>query len=129
MKEKLYTIPLNDAMDAHDECPFCFIERNVEHDIMDYVLGSCASYMESDTRDETDKAGFCRMHYQKMFDYGNTLGSQDVRELLLAEMLRNSTIFSQALGERNTAGLYTPLQLPDTQDAKGGTPRESRTDQ
>ena len=38
MKEKLYTIPLNDAMDAHDECPFCFIERNVEHDIMDYVL-------------------------------------------------------------------------------------------
>ncbi len=75
MKEKLYTIPLNDAMDAHDECPFCFIERNVEHDIMDYVLGSCASYMESDTRDETDKAGFCRMHYQKMFDYGNTLGN------------------------------------------------------
>ena len=50
MKEKLYTIPLNDAMNAEDECPFCFIERNVEQDIMDYVLGSCASYMESDTR-------------------------------------------------------------------------------
>lgn len=51
MKEKLYTIPLNDAMNAEDECPFCFIERNVEQDIMDYVLGSCASYMESDTRE------------------------------------------------------------------------------
>lgn len=75
MKEKLYTIPLNDAMDAHDECPFCYIERNVEQDIMDYVLGSCASYMESDTREATDKAGFCRMHYKKMFDYGNTLGN------------------------------------------------------
>ena len=58
MKEKLYTIPLNDAMNAEDECPFCFIERNVEQDIMDYVLGSCASYMESDTREATDKAGF-----------------------------------------------------------------------
>lgn len=75
MKEKLYTIPLNDAMNADDECPFCYIERNVEQDIMDYVLGSCASYMESDTRDATDKAGFCRMHYKKMFDYGNTLGN------------------------------------------------------
>ena len=32
MKEKLYTIPLNDAMNAGDECPFCFIERNVEQD-------------------------------------------------------------------------------------------------
>ena len=43
--------------------------------ILDYVLGSCASYMESDTRDATDKAGFCRMHYKKMYDYGNTLGN------------------------------------------------------
>ena len=75
MKEKLYTIPLNDAMNAEDECPFCFIERNVEQDIMDYVLGSCASYMESDTREATDKAGFCRNALQEMFDYGNTLGN------------------------------------------------------
>ena len=65
MKEKLYTIPLNDAMNAEDECPFCYIERNVEQDIMDYVLGSCASYMESDTREATDQAGFCRTHTKK----------------------------------------------------------------
>ena len=45
MKEKLYTIPLNDAVNADDECPFCYIERNVEQDLMDFVLGSCASYM------------------------------------------------------------------------------------
>lgn len=30
MKEQLYTIPLNDAINAADECPFCFIERDVE---------------------------------------------------------------------------------------------------
>ena len=48
----------------------------MEQDILDYVLGSCASYMESDTRDATDKAGFCRMHYKKMYDYGNTLGKR-----------------------------------------------------
>lgn len=75
MKEQLYTIPLNDAVDAKDECPFCFIERAVEQDLLDFVLGSSASYMEADVREMTDKAGFCRAHFQKMFDYGNTLGN------------------------------------------------------
>ena len=75
MKEKLYTIPLNDAVNAHDECPFCFIERKLERDTLDFVLGNSSSYMESDIREATDHAGFCRTHFQKMFDYGNTLGN------------------------------------------------------
>lgn len=75
MKEKLYTIPLNDAVNENDECPFCFIERKLEHDALDFVLGSSSSYMESDIRAQTDAAGFCREHTKKMFDYGNTLGN------------------------------------------------------
>lgn len=75
MKEKLYTIPLNDAVNAGEECPFCHIERQIEQDLLDFVLGSGSSYMEADIRALTDEAGFCRMHFQKMFDYGNTLGN------------------------------------------------------
>ena len=75
MKEKLYTIPLNDAVNANDECPFCFIERELEQNSLDFVLGNSSSYMESDIRDQTDKAGFCKVHMKKMFDYGNTLGN------------------------------------------------------
>lgn len=75
MKEKLYTIPLNDAVNENDECPFCFIERKLEQDMINFVLGSSSSYMESDIREQTDKAGFCREHTKKMFDYGNTLGN------------------------------------------------------
>ena len=75
MKETLYTIPLTDAFHANDECPFCFVEREVEQDLLDLVLGSSASYMESDMREMTDKAGFCRAHFKKMFDYGNALGN------------------------------------------------------
>lgn len=75
MKEKLYTIPLNDAVNANDECPLCYCRRSIENDQLDYVLGSCASYMESDMRDKTDEAGFCKKHFQDMFDYGNTLGN------------------------------------------------------
>ena len=40
MKEKLYTIPLNDAVNAGDECPFCFASREIEQDLLDLVLGS-----------------------------------------------------------------------------------------
>ena len=75
MKETLYTIPLTDAFLANDECPFCYIERNVEQDLLDLVLGSGSSYMESDMRSQTDQAGFCRNHFKKMFEYGNTLGN------------------------------------------------------
>ena len=74
MKEKLYTIPLMDAFKAEDECPFCFVERQLEQHAMDFVLGAGASYMEDDVRAETDKMGFCRTHYKKMYDYGNLPG-------------------------------------------------------
>jgi hypothetical protein len=66
MKEKIYTIPLMDAFHADDECPFCFIERNLEQHALDFVLGQGASYMEDDVRAETDKLGFCRDHYKKI---------------------------------------------------------------
>lgn len=75
MKEVLYTIPLNDAVNADTECPFCFIEKNIEQDLLDFVLGSCSSYMEADVRAATDEEGFCRTHFQKMYSYGNTLGN------------------------------------------------------
>ena len=54
MKEKLYTIPLNDAVNENDECPFCFIERKLEQDMINFVLGSSSSYMESDIREQTE---------------------------------------------------------------------------
>ncbi len=75
MKEKLYTIPVNDAVNAETECPFCFIEKKLEADALDFALGSSASYMERDIRAVTDEMGFCREHFQKMFEYGNSLGN------------------------------------------------------
>ncbi len=73
MKEKLYTIELHDALTSEDECPFCWLERKLEQEAIEFVLGS--SYMESDMRDKTDRAGFCRCHTKAMFDYGNNLGN------------------------------------------------------
>lgn len=88
MKEQLYTIPLNEAVDAKDECPFCYIERSIEQDLLDFVLGAGSSYMEADIRDMTDKAGFCRPHFKKMFDYGNTLGNAWILKTHYMRMIR-----------------------------------------
>ena len=55
--------------------PFLFCGAPLEQHAMDFVLGAGASYMEDDVRAETDKMGFCRTHYKKMYDYGNRLGA------------------------------------------------------
>ena len=75
MKEKLYTIPVNDAVNADDECPICNAKRSLEQDAIDYAIGPGASYMESDIREKTDATGFCARHFKMMFDYGNSLGN------------------------------------------------------
>lgn len=73
MKETVATIPLMDAFQAEDECPFCFLEREAEQHAISFILGS--AYMEDDIRMNTDESGFCRHHYKMMYDYGNRLGS------------------------------------------------------
>ncbi len=75
MKEKIYTIPVNEGFESEDECPFCFMERELERSAIRYVAGPGASYMEPDVRAATDRAGFCRVHMKKLYDYGNTLGA------------------------------------------------------
>lgn len=75
MKEKLYTIPLNDAINADDECLLCNAKRDLESNAIDFAIGPAASYMESDIREETDKVGFCNRHLKMMYDYGNSLGN------------------------------------------------------
>ena len=32
MREKIDTIPINDAFDSGDECPFCYLERQAEQE-------------------------------------------------------------------------------------------------
>lgn len=72
MKDTIYTIPLTDAFKEEGECPFCFIYRKLEQDQISFTLG--VSYMEDDIREVTDRLGFCKVHYKKLYDYGNRLG-------------------------------------------------------
>ena len=91
MKLQLHTIPIADAMENSGECPFCYMERRTENHVMDFVLGHGASYMEADIRDMTDKEGFCRNHFKKMFDYGNSLGNAWILKTLLLRNMNEMT--------------------------------------
>lgn len=87
MKEQIHTIPVNEAFDSGDECPFCYLQRQVEQRTIRYVVGPGASYMEPEVRLATDKAGFCREHTKKLYDYGNTLGTALILQTHYARLL------------------------------------------
>ena len=114
MKEQLDTIPVNEAFETTDECPFCYLERQVEQKAIRYTLGPGASYMEPDVRASTDAMGFCREHYKKMFAYGNALGS--------ALMMQTHMVGLQKELEAQVAGFVSPGTSGFLFKKQAGTP-------
>lgn len=88
MKEQIDTIPVNEAFESSDECPFCYLERQAEQRALRYAVGPGASYMEPDVRADTDSQGFCRRHFKMMYDYGNFLGNALVMQTYYVGMLK-----------------------------------------
>ena len=104
MREQIDTIPINDAFDSGDECPFCWLERKAERSTIRFVAGPSASYMEPDVRAETDEAGFCGDHLKKLYDYGNTLGSALMLQTYMTGLLQEfhaGMDGNQPAGKRN----------------------------
>ena len=108
MKEQIHTIPVNEAFDSGDECPFCYLQRQVEQRTIRYVVGPGASYMEPEVRLATDKAGFCREHTKKLYDYGNTLGAALILQTHYARLLeqfRSDAAQFAPPGKKNLLGV------------------------
>lgn len=72
MKEKLYTIPVNEAFESECECPLCSMRKKLENDAIEYTMGP--SYMEDDIREETSRLGFCEKHLNQLYQNQNRLG-------------------------------------------------------
>ena len=83
MKVQIDTIPVLEAYETTDECPFCHLQRQTEQKAIRYVVGPGASYMEPEVRGATDSAGFCGAHFKKMYDYGNSLGNALIMQTYL----------------------------------------------
>lgn len=73
MKEKLFTIPVTEVFEEDSECPLCLLHERLENESVQYCLGP--SLMEPDQRLESNKKGFCKEHFEMLYNSGkNILG-------------------------------------------------------
>lgn len=84
MKEHIYTIALTEALEQDCECLLCSIEKKTDSEAVSYYTG--AAMMEPDVRCETNRKGFCPVHYQKMKEEGNTLSVALVLQTRIKEL-------------------------------------------
>jgi hypothetical protein len=85
MKEKIYTIPVTEAFSEDCECPVCRLEKKLEDEYVAYFLGP--SLMEPDCRLATNEKGFCRRHFEQLYNrQENRLGLGLVIDTHLQEL-------------------------------------------
>jgi len=72
MPDHIHTIPVLDALRNPQVCAFCTMQKKLEHDVIQFILGP--AYMEDDVRMETNKTGFCKTHMHAMYKEQNRLG-------------------------------------------------------
>ncbi|NLC18581.1 MAG: hypothetical protein GX757_05060 [Clostridiales bacterium] len=87
MKEKLYTIPVNEAFDADSECPVCLMFKSLEDNAIDFTMSP--SYMEDDIRIQTSLMGFCQKHLKQLYDVQNRLGLALILKSHMDELIKN----------------------------------------
>ncbi len=90
MKERIYSIPLTDALKDGCGCILCTLEKKLEDDALNYFLGP--SMMEPDGREITNEKGFCRRHLPMLFEKGNRLGLALVLETYVKELSKKITL-------------------------------------
>lgn len=106
MKEKIYTIPVNEAYDKDCECPLCELERQLEEDAVKYALG--AAMMEPDYRIESNEKGYCNRHFSQMFNEPKKLPLALVLDTHLEELRKKIEKFQKTANslEQEKGGLF-----------------------
>ena len=95
MKETICTIPINDIFMPKDGCPICRMRETVEKRIIEYIMG--AAMMEPDIRIKTNEMGFCKKHFDEMFEMNNRLSLALMLESHIAEVMENTVIYKDSL--------------------------------
>lgn len=106
MKEKIYTIPVTDAFRTDCECPMCILEKKLEDESIEYVLGPFL--MEPEGRIQTNEKGFCRRHFELLYNsQNNRLGLGLIVDTHMVE--QNSRI--KKLYEKRAAALKKDSEI------------------
>lgn len=71
MRESILTIPISEILEPKDGCPICRMRNMLEQRTVEYIMG--AAMMEPDVRMETNKLGFCYLHFKQLLAQKNRL--------------------------------------------------------
>jgi hypothetical protein len=93
LKERLFTIPVNEAFDADSECPLCVMKEALENNAVDFTMGS--SYMEDDIRGKTSAMGFCEKHLLQLYKQQNRLGLALILRTHMDKIIKDTQVLSQ----------------------------------
>jgi len=86
MRERNYTIPINESFAQKDGCAVCRLYANLEKASLEYAISP--AMMEPDVRQETNKHGFCPDHYQTLMTMKNRLSLALTLETRLQEIVK-----------------------------------------
>lgn len=112
MKEKIYTIPVNEAFDSECSCPVCLLEKKLEREAVEYALG--AAMMEPDYRIESNEKGYCRRHFSQMLKCPNKLSLSLVLETHLDEVIKKLGETKKAVEALDGRGVFKKNTLTGT---------------
>lgn len=89
MREDLCSIPINDVFAPKTGCPICRMRDMLEDRMATYITG--AAMMEPDVREETNRLGFCHVHFEQILARGSRLSVALIQESLISEI--NKEVF------------------------------------
>lgn len=104
MKDKLYTIPVNEAFETDCECPVCEMRRKLETAAIEFTMGP--SYMEDDIREATSRLGFCEKHLEQLYQNQNRLGLALILKTHMDKIVRDVEKHSSANSKVSAASLF-----------------------
>ena len=104
MKDKLYTIPVNEAFETDCECPVCVMRKKLETDAIEFTMGP--SYMEDDIREATSRLGFCEKHLEQLYHNQNRLGLALILRTHMDKVVKDVEKHSAAYTKVSAASLF-----------------------
>ena len=87
MKYTLDTAPVLDAYKENCECPLCRLRILSEDSYVESMLSS--AYMEPDYRLRTNEIGFCKRHFELMYNRRNRLGVALMTHTHMQEVIKS----------------------------------------
>lgn len=87
MRESILTIPINEVFEKKCGCPICSMRDELEQHSVEYIMG--AAMMEPDVRIETNKTGFCKIHFEQMRACKNRLSLALMLQTHLQELQKH----------------------------------------